>query len=150
MSISVFFLNPVPATCKYISCGVITGPLLHPSKKLQGGKYTASQYGKVKVINKPKIASYPVATRKARLFQFRTMFSSKLTPGNTGKDWSSVSGQHHLSFHETFRSLKLHTRSQVLDSVKVPLCFKYLSVFHLLQTTAPCSFCKGEKWGNIL
>lgn len=35
------------------------------------------------MINKPKTASYPAATRKARLIQFRTTFSRKSTSGNT-------------------------------------------------------------------
>lgn len=113
-SISVFFLNPVPATCKYISCRVLTGSLLFPSK-LHGGKKKCTAFYITKWLIR-LTASYPAATREARL----NWFSNQ--PQGTREHWSSASGEHRLVFRETFGLLKLHTRSQVFGS-RSPVMF---------------------------
>lgn len=106
------FLHPVPATWEHRSCAVLIGSLLYPGKTLQRENAQLPNIAKEKLLISPKVL-YPAATKKeAKLIQFRTTFYSKSIPGNTQKHWSSVSGQHHLSFHEALRLLMLHTRSQ--------------------------------------
>lgn len=71
------------------------------------------------------------------------MFSCKSTPANTKKHWSSASGQHHISFHETFRLLKLHKRSQVLDSVSTVM---FQVSLYLPSTTDHSSMLFFQQW----
>lgn len=108
-SISVFVLNPVPATYKYIPRRVLTGSLLFPSK-LHGEKKKKSTSFYITKWLTSLTASYPAATREARL----NWFSNQ--PQGTQEHWSSASGEHRLGFRETFGLLKLHTRSQVFGS----------------------------------
>lgn len=115
-SISVFFWNPVPATCKYIPCRVLTGSLLFPSKLHGGGEKKKSTAFYITKWLISLTASHPAATREARL----NWFSNQ--PQGAREHWSSASGEHRLGFRATFGLLKLHTRSQVFGS-RSPVTF---------------------------
>lgn len=118
LSIGIF-LHPVPATWEHRSCAVLTESLLHPAKTLQRENAQLPNIAKENWLISPKIL-YPAATKKeAKLIQFRTFYSVS-APGNTRKHWSSVSGQHHLSFHENTEATD--TTHKVTASVWVPLC----------------------------